>query len=485
MFDFPPQFLERMQGLFGPSSPEFAAFIASFNLPAASGLRVNTLKLQPVDFAAVSPFTLRPIDWCPEGFLRLESFPIGLTPGKHPFHQAGLYYLQDAAAMAAVSILDPQPGETILDLAAAPGGKSTHIAARLKGKGLLLANEIHPRRAWDLAENLERWGARNAAITNETPERLANHFGAFFDRVVIDAPCSGEGMFRKSTAALQAWSVDLVAGCAQRQVEIIHHAGRLVRPGGYLLYVTCTFAPEEDEAVLAKFLTSPEGSQFKMVKPPLASAFSPGRPDWLLPAPRQELHLENAARLWPQRTRDAAENYADLGMAAGDGHFIALLQRADHAGSDRPKPFKPVVSKESQALFQRFYREVLSDNWPSGSLHQQGQYLYAIPAGLPVMGGLHVIHPGWWLGQFKKDRFEPAHALALGLHFADVSASLHFSPQDAALEAYLRGETLTAPGPDGWTLVGVEAGPDRSFPLGWGRRSNGVLKNFYPRGLRR
>ena len=247
MSDLPPLFLERMQRLFGADQAAFGAFLESYRQPSSAGLRVNTLKISPQRWAAMSPFGLQPVDWCPEGFLRPEpgaSDSPQASPGKHPFHQAGLFYLQDVAAMAPVAILDPQPGERILDLAAAPGGKSTQIAARLQGRGLLVSNEIHPKRAWDLAENLERFGARNAIITQETPERLADHFGAFFDRVLLDAPCSGEGMFRKSAAARQAWSPDLVTGCSIRQVDILRQAARLVRPGGWLVYVTCTLSPE-------------------------------------------------------------------------------------------------------------------------------------------------------------------------------------------------------------------------------------------------
>ena len=250
----PPAFLARMQRLLGD---EYPAFLASYDQPPTSGLRANTLKLSAAAFQAISPYPLAPLPWCPSGFL-IESQPAStpLPPGKHPYHAAGLYYLQDPSAMAAAEVLAPRPGEKVLDLSAAPGGKSTHLAALMGNQGLLVANEIHAQRAWDLAENLERCGVRIAAITNETPARLAEHFGAFFDRVLVDAPCSGEGMFRKSEAARREWQPEMPAACAARQSAILEEAARLLRPGGHLAYTTCTFAPEEDEAVIGHFLAS-------------------------------------------------------------------------------------------------------------------------------------------------------------------------------------------------------------------------------------
>lgn len=516
MSDLPPLFLERMQRLFGADQAGYDAFQSAYRQPSSAGLRINTLKVSPQAWTGLSPFALQPVEWCPEGFLRAEtgaeragSSPAETSPqaapGKHPYHQAGLYYLQDVAAMAPVAILNPQPGERILDLAAAPGGKSTQIAARLVHRGLLVSNEIHPKRAWDLAENLERFGVRNDVITQETPERLAEHFGAFFDRVLLDAPCSGEGMFRKSAAARQAWTPDLVTGCSLRQVDILRQAARLVRPGGWLVYVTCTLSPEENETALAAFLSSqdPAGrvyaQSFALVEPLRPPSFAPGRPDWVnstgLHVPPASdlpgLHLERAVRLWPQRPADSAVPYRDLGLAAGDGHFIALLRRMDgEEAADRAEPAPPpALPREVRQALQHFGRETLAPDCAgeilSGHLLFQGQYIYRLPAaadGQPLhLGGLRVIHPGWWLGQMKKDRFEPAHALALGLSPAEVRQALYLPPSGAQAAAYLRGETLPSPGQDGWVLVCVEPG----FALGWGKRTQGVIKNFYPHGLRR
>ena len=231
--EIPSAFLERMARLL---RDEYPAFLASYDKLPSVGLRVNTLKIAPEVFRQIAPFKLAPLPWCAAGFTIAGE---DKEPGKHPYHAAGLYYLQDPSAMAVAELLDPQPGERVLDLASAPGGKATHIAAKMQGQGLLVANEIHSKRAWELAGNLERWGAANVAITNETPERLAERFEDFFDRVLVDAPCSGEGMLRKSEAARVEWAPELVRGCALRQTAILDHAARLVRPGGRLAYSTC------------------------------------------------------------------------------------------------------------------------------------------------------------------------------------------------------------------------------------------------------
>lgn len=550
----PERFLARMASLLGD---EYASFLASFAAASSVGLRVNTLKVSVDAFRAIFPFELAPAPWCPAGFIVNEQTlpptpplpgegrepPPSLpekevggpgSPGKHPYHAAGLYYLQDPSAMAVAELLDPRPGERVLDLAAAPGGKATHIASLMQNDGLLVANEIHPKRAWELAGNLERWGARNAAVTNETPERLAKRFPGFFDRVLLDAPCSGEGMMRKGEVARREWAPELIRGCALRQVGILDHAARLVRPGGRLVYSTCTFNPEENEGALADFLAG--HPDFALIEPPRYPGFSPGRPDWLaigaglVPAlknpsstkmheetQKEVLHdpscafvdafssaaaphaaalssLARAVRLWPHR-------------APGEGHFIAVLERAAEAPADPlVKPWRPArlprPVEEAYRAFcaaalkttdsqghtkthenvQKNLRDASCSSWmdSSSALALVGSYLYALPDSLPDLIGLRFLHPGWWLGTLKKDRFEPAHALALGLKPRDAQRVLALPADAPALTAYLRGETLTSPGEDGWTLVVVDG-----FPMGWGKRTGGRLKSHYPHGLRR
>jgi NOL1/NOP2/sun family putative RNA methylase len=459
----PPAFLERMQRLLGA---EYAAFLASYEATATSGLRVNTLKLAPETFEALSPFPLEALPWVAEGFLISGEE----QPGRHPYHAAGLYYLQDPSAMAAAALLDPQPGERVLDLSAAPGGKATHLAARMRNEGLLVANEIHPRRVWDLAENLERWGARHTAITNESPERLAERFAGFFDRVLVDAPCSGEGMFRKGDIARREWEPALVAGCAARQSAILEDAAAMVRPGGMLGYSTCTFAPEEDEGTIAHFLA--EHPDFALVEPPAWPGLSDGRPEWLaeidggknLPA-HPDLH--RAVRIWPH-------------LAPGEGHFVAVLRRSDEAPAERIRPWRPArLASVVERAYRTFCNESLATPPDEGRLALVGSYLYALPPELPDLAGLRFIHPGWWLGTIKKDRFEPSHALALGLALADATRRVDLPPDSREIAAYLSGESFSGEGEDGWLLVGVSG-----FSLGWGKRVRGVVKSRYPRGLR-
>ncbi len=458
MPDLPAKFLTRMRQQLG--AEEYAAFLASYDHAPDIGLRVNTLKLSPHEFKSISPFHLTPIPWAPAGFV----LPPDSRPGKHPYHTAGLYYLQDPSAMAVAELLVPQPGERVLDLAAAPGGKATHIAALMDGSGLLVANDLHPRRAQVLAKNLERWGTRNTVILNETPARLANHFGAYFDRVVVDAPCSGEGMFRKDLDARREWMPKLVESCALRQDAILNDAARLVRPGGVMAYATCTFAPEEDEGAIARFLDA--HSEFELVDPPHFSDFSQGRPEWLT---SDHAHpLRNAVRLWPHR-------------ALGEGHFIAILKK--HEVRRESHPLTPQLPSslppESDAYFHQFVCQTLHWNPHQDHLSQMGSHLYHIPEDCPDLRGLRVIHWGWWLGTMKKKRFEPSHALAMGLRAEDVRNVCPLSNADPLVERYLRGEVLSLAGEDGWVLVTID-----DFPLGWGKRVQGRLKTHLPKWLR-
>jgi 16S rRNA C967 or C1407 C5-methylase (RsmB/RsmF family)/NOL1/NOP2/fmu family ribosome biogenesis protein len=473
MQEIPSLFLENMQRILGD---EYAAFAAACSASPSNGLRINTLKL-PVDEALRRlPYNLSPIPWCKTGFLLEGSSSLKdqpeLAPGKHPYHAAGLYYLQEPTAMAAAELLAPRPGERVLDLCAAPGGKATHLAALLEGKGLLVANETHTQRAWELAENLERCGVRNAAITNESPGRLAERLEGFFDRVLVDAPCSGEGMFRKSEAARRDWSPALVESCSVRQLAILDHAARLVRANGWLAYSTCTFNLTENESTIENFLD--RHPDYNLVQAPL--------------------------RLWPHQS-------------PGEGHFIALL----HRGATRARPDRSLedlsglgkqqsrpdrsgrlsirINSFALKAWQEFQRATLLGEpvetgllppaAGSGQLSQLGSYLYWIPPGMPDLTGLKIIHPGWWLGKLKSGqdrhamRFEPAHALALGLQAGSVLHSLNLPANHPAILDYLRGEILPWAGDNGWILVTVEG-----FALGWGKGAQGRLKNAYPRGLR-
>ncbi len=468
-----------MRRLLGEQADAFLTCFqdAAGSRPPFAGLRANTLKLTPGDLRSRLPFQLQPLPWTTSAF-RLTETP-EMQPGKHVYHAAGLYYLQEPSAMAAAGLLDPQAGERVLDLCAAPGSKTTHLAALMNGQGVLVANETHPGRVWELAENLERWGARNAIVTQESPARLAGRWRAFFDKILVDAPCSGEGMFRKSQAAIRDWNPEHTARCAQRQAAILDSAAQMLKPGGALLYSTCTFNPLENESVVALFLDRHPDFEIAPLQP--ATGFSPGRPDWLPPAESRP-DLAYAVRIWPH-------------LAPGEGHFMALLRRK--TGSPLPpnsagKPRRPQKAHTPAAFaaFQDFCRLNLQPcdcfDRPGGArLLQAGGYLYLQPPDAPDLSGLHVIHPGWWLGSFSagsdpaRQRFEPSHALALGLKREQAQRVLELPTSDPTLATYLRGEILERQMEDGWVLIAVDG-----FPLGWGKSVRGRVKNFYPRGLR-
>lgn len=427
----PEAFLKRMERQLGADYP---AFLESLEHPRAVALRFNPLK------GAVPklPFVGEPVPWEPMGYY----YDPQSRPGLHPYHEAGVYYLQEASAMSAVALLDPQPGETVCDLCAAPGGKSTQIAGRMRGEGLLLCNEYSPARAKILARNIERMGVANAIVTNEKTESLAKRLPGFFDRVLVDAPCSGEGMFRKEEAAVTDWSQETVEMCAARQAEILDNAAKLLKPGGRLVYSTCTFAPEEDEEAVSAFLARhPE--------------FAPEAVDapWFTPGPQATY------RMWPHKLW-------------GEGHFGAVLRKLEGEETEiplekgRPLP-KPWLSFAKEA----------GVNLPEGIGLCFGDRLYLAPLGTPALPGLRVLRAGLELGALKKGRIDPAHALALwGKDFAQ---NVDFSADGPEIRAYLHGEVL--PGKTkGWCLVTVDG-----YSIGWGKGDGTQLKNHYPKGLRR
>lgn len=418
---------------------------------------MNTLKISAERFHELSPFALgERIPWAPSAFL-LENEE---KPGKHPYHQAGLYYLQDPSAMAPAELLAPQPGERVLDLAAAPGGKTTHLATLMQGQGLLLANEIKTKRTGHLVQNVERWGSGNVVVTNETPENLADHLGPFFDRVLVDAPCSGEGMFRKDMGARADWSLEMVRGCAVRQENILRVAGKLVRPGGHLLYSTCTFAPEENESVIAKFLE--EFTDYDIDGLQQHPGFMQGRPEWLEQKPLGD--LAKAVRLFPHRIE-------------GEGHFACLLQRKSGEATERTGESRLTrLSKFQAGHWREFASKALRVDWDADRLRVVGDRLYFIPDEVPDFGRLRVVHPGIWLGLLKKDRFEPAHPLALFIKPEEIANGVTFASGSSEISAYLRGESIPSDAA-GWAVVCVDG-----FPLGWGKGVQGILKNHFPRG---
>ena len=344
--------------------------------------------------------------------------------------------------MAPVILLDPQPGERICDLCAAPGGKSTQIAGKLGVDGFLLCNEFNPKRAKILSRNIERMGISNALVINAHPEDLAKRLEGFFDRVLVDAPCSGEGMFRKEEAAVTDWSQETVQMCARRQREILHCAARLVRPGGRLVYSTCTFAPEENEQTVSAFLAEhPDFQPVQMDAP------------WFTPAGYGQF------RLWPHKLR-------------GEGHFASVLQRTGEDACEGDA----LVGEKLPMQWQEFAWE-LGIQLPNGKAITFGTELYWAPEDMPSLKGLKVLRPGLALGTVKKDRFEPAHALALWLHACNNVQDFPADSQE--IRKYLGGDVVPSD-EKGWCLVRAEG-----YSLGWGKGDGTVLKNHYPKGLRR
>ncbi|MBO5953694.1 MAG: RsmB/NOP family class I SAM-dependent RNA methyltransferase [Oscillospiraceae bacterium] len=427
----PQAFLDRMEMQLGQ---EYPAFLQSLERPRAVALRGNPLKGKLPKL----PFLLDSVPWEPQGFY----YDPEARPGLHPYHEAGVYYLQEASAMAPVALLEPQPGEWVCDLCAAPGGKTTQIAGRMQGKGFLLCNEINPKRSKILSRNIERMGVANALVTNEHPERLAQRLSGCFDRVLVDAPCSGEGMFRKEEAAVTDWSQETVDMCANRQAEILRSAAMLVRPGGRLVYSTCTFAPEENEGVIRSFLQEHPDFVPEDVAAPWFTASGTGM-----------------YRMWPHKL-------------LGEGHFAAVLRRiggsarsaAEHAGERLPHAWADFAKELDISL-------------PQGVAFTFGQSLYWAPAGLPDLRGLKVERPGLELGVLKKGRFEPSHALALWLQ--TCARVQEYGAQSEQIKAYLHGDVVSSH-QKGWCLVTVDG-----FSLGWGKGDGTVLKNHYPKGLRR
>ena len=431
-YSFPTGWIEQLKPLLGGHLPDF---LHSYKEASRRGLRTRPGRRPPQD-------VIGPIPWAENAW----EIPLSSPDGALPAHDAGAYYLQEPSAMAPAAALHPLPGEKVLDLCAAPGGKSTQLAASMEGKGLIICNEPVPSRAQILSRNIERMGIRCAAVVSALPEELSARWPGFFDKVLVDAPCSGEGMFRRHPESRLAWNESAPAGCAQRQERILLHAADMLRPGGTLAYSTCTFNEPENEGVIARFLSL--------------------RPDFhLLPFALPGLPSCNGTlRLWPHEI-------------AGEGHFAALLRREetnDERPSVRPCVSFPAPEKAKAALAERFLSETLLDA-PRPNALFAGRLVCA-PEGLPPLQGVRVLRLGLHLGEIRGRLFFPDHAAAL--------ACAPVSPVPVTEEmafAYQRGETLDAPASCRGFVVPALDG----LSLGWAKASDGQLKNHYPKGLRR
>ncbi len=419
--NIPQAFLERMKESLGAESGDF---LASYNVPAARGVRVNTLKISPEEFCKIAPFALEPVPWCDCGFYISEE-----KPGKFIEHAAGLYYVQEPSAMCAAPLLGDISGKTVLDMCSAPGGKGTQLAAQMRGEGVLFLNEINFSRAKILSQNTERIGIKNAVVTVAPPEKLASAYPACFDAILVDAPCSGEGMFKKEEAAISEWSAENVKMCAARQADILDNADKLLKAGGSLVYSTCTFSEEEDEGMIEQFLKL--HTNYKL------------------------LHMQ---KLYPHKVR-------------GEGHFAALLQKTDgEEGEMRPAPAAKL--KEREKLYRDFERAFLNIRFEN--LFAAGDSLFSLPYGAPAPQ-LQTLRAGVKLGDFISGRFEPSHSLAMCLKQGE--ADFVEADEDTA-KKYLSGLTFGVGG-SGWKVVSY-----KGYPLGWCKAGAGIAKNHYPKGLR-
>ena len=457
-----PAFLERMQKMLGD---EYEDFIKSYEAPRTYGLRVNTAKISCEEFEKIVPFPVTPIPWIPNGYF----YPRDVRPSFCPLYQAGLYYLQEPSAMTPASCLPVTPGENILDLCAAPGGKATALGAMLNGSGLLVANDISSSRTRALLRNIELFGIANAFVTNETPAHLKNRFPEFFHKILLDAPCSGEGMFRKEDALARDWTPEKSEELSVLQKELILQAADMLRPGGQLLYSTCTFAPKEDEGVVSYLLEN--RPDMKLMELPAYEDFTPGVPAWGNGDPA----LSHCVHLFPHKMQ-------------GEGHFMALFRkegRTDLIGQFSYAKPNPDTRKWLELFFQEIGLKTLGGqafDW--NRVETRKDKVYYLP---PVTGdfrGLTFLRNGLYLGDLKKNRFEPSEPFALALRKDDADGIISLSVNDQRLTRYLKGETLNI-GPTeaahtkGWHLLCVEG-----YPLGFGKLVGQTFKNKYPAGWR-
>ena len=416
-----PAFLARMQEML--SAQEYTAFLESFNAPRTYGLRVNTSKISCEEFQKLCPFPVKPIPWIPNGYFYDED----TRPSRCAYYQAGLYYLQEPSAMTPASRIPIEPGDKVLDLCAAPGGKATAAGAALQGQGLLVANDISTSRARALLRNLELFGIPNIFVANETPAKLTKTFPEFFDKIILDAPCSGEGMFRKEEALAKDWTPEKSQELSEIQKELVLQAADMLRPGGLLLYSTCTFAPVEDEQTVAYLLEN--RPDMELAEMENYEGFSQGVPEWGNGNPE----LTKCIRIFPHKMN-------------GEGHFLALFHKKGQSIQESSRPHtKP--DKNAFPLIEEFLNEIglktlggQPFDWERVEVRKDK--VYYLPPVLSDFRGITFLRNGLYLGDLKKNRFEPSQPLALAIRKGEAEAVISLPVSDERLTRYLKGETL-------------------------------------------
>ncbi|MEZ3485917.1 MAG: RsmF rRNA methyltransferase first C-terminal domain-containing protein [Lachnospiraceae bacterium] len=463
--NLPAGFEEKMRCLLGD---EMEAYLACYDEPRYYGLRVNTSKISVEEFQKICPFEITPVPWIENGFYYDGET---VSPARHPYYFAGLYYLQEPSAMTPANRLPIEPGDKVLDVCAAPGGKATELGARLLGDGLLVANDISSSRAKGLLKNIEVFGIGNVLVLSEEPGRLIQYFPEYFDKILIDAPCSGEGMFRKEHKMVKAWEEHGPEYFCNIQRSIILGAAQMLKPGGLLLYSTCTFDGRENEQIIS--LLREQNPKFQILEIAPYEGFTPGMPG-LAQHPDEE--LKKTVRIFPHRMK-------------GEGHYVALLKKeTEDLGQESREMIKAgSVKTGGGAKIPEPLAEFLRDvSWEIDGrrLDIRKERIYYMPLDLPDVRGIRFLRTGLLLGELKKNRFEPSQALAMCLRKTEYARCLDFPAEDARVLRYLKGETLdveelVSAKEKGWRLVCVDG-----FPLGWGKLGGGVLKNKYLPGWR-
>ncbi len=463
----PVKYTDRIKELLGEEADKY---FDCFSKPFYQGLRINTLKINREEFQNISPYEVKDISWTKKGFY----YDAKDKPAKHPYYYAGLYYIQEPSAMAPATFLPVESHDKVLDLCAAPGGKSTELAAKLDSTGVLVTNDISGSRAKALLKNIELSGVKNAIVTNEAPFELAKHFEGFFDKILVDAPCSGEGMFRKDPAIIKNWEQYGVEYYSKLQREIITYAAKMLKPGGYMLYSTCTFSPEEDEGTLRYLMENEEGFTVEKIDYDFGDC---GHVDWLKFVEEYKDKdnspyecIKNARRLWPHKIN-------------GEGHFVALLKKSEDVASGYPQiqTVRKSYAKDLPDEFMEFIKHIDID-FDINRFIVNKERIYYIPEFMLDVKGIKVLRNGLLMGEIKKNRFEPSQALACALKMQEYDNVINFHVDDERVIRYLKGETVEFDGDysyNGWCLVGVDG-----YSLGFGKINKGTIKNKYLSGWR-
>jgi len=456
--NLPASFVEKMQNLLGT---EFDDYIKCYEEKRLYGLRVNTNKITVEEFKRICPFDIEPIPWIENGFYYDGEH---IQAAKHPYYFAGLYYLQEPSAMTPANRLPIEPGDKVLDVCAAPGGKATELGARLQGKGVLIANDISNSRAKGLLKNIEVFGIGNVMVLSEEPGKLEEYFPEYFDKILIDAPCSGEGMFRKDKKMVKAWEEHGPEFFAKIQRSIVTQAARMLKPGGMMLYSTCTFDPEENEGTIEYLINQYPEFVIKEIRP--YEGFACGKPE--VTGSKAE-DFAKTVRIWPHKMH-------------GEGHYVALLQKGEDTGMNKEYLTKNRVKKVPEEILE-FFKDVDWDmDWSRLELYSEK--VYYMPENIPNVKGIRFLRTGLYLGDMKKNRFEPSQSLAMCLKKEEYKNTIHLEVSDERVLKYLKGETIdvddiVSAKTKGWQLILVDG-----YPLGWGKLANGTLKNKYLPGWR-